>query len=193
MKEWFVRIGKVTYQAVLGVSALVALITFFFGDINEIKNFLEPYWDSIIGMVILILILVSLSALYGWLLGMLVRDMWRRIRRAIQKRRDRRQLRTIARNIAALKQFIYWRSTRFESSGGEYLDIVIRRQNEVRSMLAETSIPAPVQPADPNYAWELEKWAMYLDMLLSLSTVGDIDEARIVLSRIEEHDRRGGA
>ncbi len=188
MREQLIRIGKVISSVVAVVGGAVALVTFFFGDLNEVLGRLAPYRTSIIGVTGL----VALLAVYVWVfwmcgkaLWMLGRATWRGIHGWLQKRRDRRQLRDFVKSIAALKQFVHRHYARHESHG-KYLDIVMRRQDELTSKLAEIGIPYPVRPETPNYVWELERWAMYLDMLLPLAVVGDIDEARMILSRVEE-------
>ena len=185
MRERLVRIGKLAVQVVAVGGGLVALISFFFGDLGEILGRLEPYQTPIIGGMSAI-VLLAVNAWIYWIVG---REIWCGIRGWIRKRRDSRQLRNLIRSIVSLKQVVYWRSVRLGSDEG-YLDVVIRRQDEVSIRLAEIGIPVPVRPENPNYAWELERWAMYLDILLPLAIKGDIDEARMVLHRLEEmHDK----
>ena len=174
------RLWRLIYPVVAFAGGAVALISFLFGDLAEILDRLEPYQTPIIGTSAIIFFV----CFYSWLTWLWGRIVAGEIRGRIRKRRDRRRFRTLVGSIAALKQRLHWRPARI--GPGEYLDVVIERQDVLSSRLAEITIPTPVRPEIPDYAWEFEKWDMYLDVLLPLAVVGDIDEARMVLGRIEQ-------
>lgn len=186
VRERLIQAGKLAAQTVAVGGGLVALISFFFGDLGEILDRLEPYRIPIIAITVVVLSLMF----YSWLAWLYVREIWRGIRAWIRKRRDRRKLRSLVKRIAAVRVFTYWRISYRESpetiSG--LLDTAVLSQDDLRKELTELEIQHPAIPTNPS-ASEVFDWAMYLDMLMPLAVVGDIDEARMVLARLEEQDR----
>lgn len=173
---------KIAYWVIFVSGWAFAFITFVFGDLDDVLRFVGAHRDSIIAIVALIF----LACFYFWLTWMTGRVVWGGIRGWLQKRRDSRQLRALAKNIAFAKQFTYSRIARTESSemmGWLFDAAAVIRQNDLRKDLAELAIPHPEPVEKPSESEEFH-WAVYLDILLPLAVVGDIKEARLVLERV---------
>ena len=165
-------------------SWIITIITLLLVDGDEILARIEPYRNSIIAIIALIF----LACFYSWLTWMTGRVVWGGIRGWRQKRRDSRQLRALAKDIAFAKQFAYSRIAPTGSSemmGWLFDAAVVIRQNDLRKELTELAIPHPEPVEKPSESEEIH-WAIYLDILLPLAVVGDIKEARMVLGRLEQ-------
>ena len=185
MRERLIQAGKFAAQTVAVGGGLVALLSFFFGDLGEILDRLEPYRIPIIAITVVVLSLVF----YSWLAWLYVREIWRGIRAWFRKRRDRRRLKDLTKTIASAKQFLYSRIGRTESSEtiGGLFDAIAVSQVDLRKELTDLAIPHP-EPVEKPSRSDVFHWAMYLDVLLPLAIKGDIDEARIILGRIVEQE-----
>ena len=189
VKERLTRIWKFTYPIVAFVGGVAALVSFFFGDLGEVLRRLEPYQTPIIAGVAIVFFICY----YIWVCWLIVPVIVREIRGWVQKRKDIRQLRALAKNIAGTKHYLYWFIASSESSRTERVlsDAVAMSRDDLGKRLTKLAIPHPaVYTKSSEYG--TFRWAMYLDMLLPLAVKGDIDEARMVLDRIEEQEDSEG-
>ena len=188
MKEWLTRIWRFTYPVVAFIGGVAALISFFFGDLGEILDRLEPYRIPIIGLAV---VLVSVVCIF-WVAWLFVREVWLVIRIQIQRQRDIRQFRALAVSISHARQLVEERLVYARSSPDEfavYLERLAAGCAPLRDELIDLSVLPPGFDTDGMNRRGLYFWATYLDMLTPLAVKGDIDEARMILARLEEQDR----
>ena len=161
----FSRFSNV-FTTIVSVVSLIAIILAYQ---NEILLFIQQYSEVVITLSVAFLYAVFLSA--GFYIG--------------QKRRFRRnKLRDLAPKISELNWFvvdqrIYRLSSSPEFDEASALQEFRRDWNPLTEALAELSIPYPQGEIT------LKQWRTYLEMLFPLALIGDIDQARHILRRIE--------
>ena len=162
-------------------SPLATLIGFFFEGPDQFFTSIRTNLDSI-AVIFFILAWIITAGSLSWLTARYV-DHWR------QRRRDSRKLKDLTKQIALAKESTYSRIAKTGSSEtlGVLLDAAAISQSDLRKELTELEIAHPAIPTNPSTS-EIVHWAVYLDVLLPLAVVGDIDEARMVLARIEEQE-----
>lgn len=189
MMKWLPIAGTVV-KYLAYVMGIVVGIFVIFGRENVISH-LQQYLP--IFLIVAVIFAFYAYVAYGtWFFG---REIWRGIRGWLQKRRDSRQLRLLAPRLAVLKQNLHWRSSHSHPTDdltitdgwtNTYFDTLIDPHRSLKEELRKLNISSPYLPERPLNNSRIEEWAGYLDMLLPLATVGNVNEARGILSRMEE-------
>ena len=185
MKKWLRAIATIGKYLLQGIGAIGGVITIIGRD--NVIRYLEQY----LPVALIIFIFLATLALYILLAWWIGRDISRVIRGWIQKRRDIRQFRTLAVRIAQIIQLVDERHIHSLSNSAEftvYLEQVAATHAPLRDELVRLGIPAPGSETAGMYQMGIHIWEAYLNMLLPLAIVGDIDEARMIMSRIEEQE-----
>ena len=181
MKKWLRVAGLIALYLIQVIGAVGGIFAIF-GRENVI-GYLEQYLP-------LFLIAVVIIGLYVWVayaMWWTGREIWRGIRGWRQKREDSRRLRSLAYKVGFHRRHTYSLPVNHESAeASDALALIRFQQAALGKELSELSIPAPVLPEDPVPWLETSKWAIYLEVLLPLAVVGDIDEARMILRRLEQ-------
>ena len=177
--KWARTIGKYLSHMVGAVGGIFAI----FGRDN-VKGYLEQY----LPIFIVVALIIVLYVWVGYVVWQGGREIWRGIRGWNQKRRDSRQLRQLAVNISEIRQLVGERqahSLRDTDDVVAYLYDVSARLAPLRDKLAELCVSTPEYEIEGMYQNQIHLWATYLDLLLPLAVIGDIKEARMVMSRIK--------
>ena len=179
MNKWLRASGLIALYLIQVIGAIGGLFAIFGRD--NVISYLEQYLP-------IFLIIIVIIVAYGWvayLVWRFARDIWIWHRNWMQRQRDIQQLKALAKDIAFAKQLAYWRIAQNVSSEKfDWMSLAIGvGQVRLSEQLTELAIPYPEPPEKPS-RMEILEWGTYLDMLLPLAVVGDIDEARMVLDRV---------
>ena len=150
VRERLTQVWRITYPVVAFVGGVAALISFFFGDLSEILRRLEPYQTPIIGGAAFIFLI----GYYFWLSWLIGRPIVRGIRGWLQKRRDSRQLRTLAVSISQVRQLVEERHIHARSDMAEvtvYLERVGAECAPLRDELIDLNVLPPGFDTDGMY------------------------------------------
>ena len=139
----------------------------------------------IVVAVTITLLLLGMCIALGWWVILRILRLFHHVMQRIE---TIWQLKSLALNIASLREWTAMRFTtcQFDESGyNTYIHTISSKQTELAKKLSELDIPSPENAKDSQSSTILFKWAVFLDLLLMLAVTGKLEEARMLLQRLE--------
>ena len=165
------------------------------GSITSLVTFVLLYGEGsydaaaenlpIAAAVVIALLLLGMNIALGWWAFSTFRKIYRQVMQWIKAIR---QLKSLVVGIASLMEWTAMRFTacQFNESGyNTYVDTISSKQTELAKKLIELDIPSPENVKDSPSSTILFKWAVFLDLLLVLAVTGKLEEARMLVQRLE--------
>ena len=178
------KILRWSVQGLIIVGSITSLITFVVLFGQQIYDLAAEYLPIAAAIAIVLLLLGLYIAMGWWVISRLLRL----FRHFMQRKKSIRHLKSLELDIARLVDWTAMRyiASQFNETGYDtYIDAVSSKQTELTKKLRELDIPSPENVKESPSGTILNKWAVFLDLLLVLAVTGRLEETRMLLQRIE--------